>query len=284
MTWQLVIAMDRQEKIEILCATMGQHDCSKYYEMCISGCDVIYANQADHFAYEEMPGSGGRIKMLTTATVGVGKNRNLALALATGDLLLFADDDLRYEPGLAETLITAFHALPRADVIVFGLQYARNGRIFKRRLPETKRLSLFRALRYGTCTIAIRRETLLRHNLHFSELFGGGCLYSYGEDTDFLLQCFRKRLKLYSYRAVIATTDKDTSTCYTGYGEKFFFDKGALARHSLGALALPYMLRMARKKLDSSLSFSARMKYLWAGYQSFPQLISFERWMSDRAK
>ena len=120
MTWQLVIAMDRQEENSKYCAPQWDNMTVPNITKCVSAvCDVIYANQADHFAYEEMPGSGGRIKMWTTETVGVGKNRNLALALATGDLLLFADDDLRYEPGLAETLITAFHALPRADVIVF---------------------------------------------------------------------------------------------------------------------------------------------------------------------
>ncbi len=277
--WQLVIIMCEQKRIEILCATMHQTDFSKYKEMNIVDCDVIYANQAGVFAYNEMKTPENTVKMLTTATIGVGKNRNFALALASGEILLLADDDLQYEPDFAENVLQAFQLFPDAEMIMFGTKYARNGRVYKSRLPKNGKLSLFKALRYGTCAIAIRRDAVLKHNLHFSELFGGGCLYSYGEDTDFITQCFKNRLKIYSYRAIIATTNKDMSTCYTGYGEKYFFDKGALARHSLGLIAFPYMLHMARKKMESTLSFTEKLKYLWTGYKCFPKIISYDKWI-----
>lgn len=280
--WQLVIKMEKQKRIEILCATMHQTDFSKYDEMNISNCDVIFANQAGLFACDERKTSEKTVKMFTTATTGVGKNRNFALALSSGEILLFADDDLQYESNLAEIVDKAFQKFPDAEMMIFGIRYARNGNAFKSRLPETGRLSFFKALRYGTCAIAVRRDAVLKHNLRFSELFGGGCLYSYGEDTDFIVQCFRKRLKVYSYRAVIATTNKDTSTCYTGYGEKYFFDKGALARHSLGLMAFPYMLHMARKKMESELCFTERLKYLWKGYKCFPELLSYDKWMAGQ--
>lgn len=280
--WQLVIKMDRQKKIEILCATMHQTDFSKYNEMNINNCDVIFANQADRFAYHEEKISGNVVKMLTTATTGVGKNRNFALALASNEILLFADDDLQYESDLTEIVNKAFQKFPDAELMIFGIRYARNGRVFKSRLPGTGRLSFFKALRYGTCAMAVRCDSVRKYDLHFSELFGGGCRYSYGEDTDFIVQCFRKRLKIYSYGAVIATTNKDSSTCYTGYGKKYFFDKGALARHSLRLTAFPYMLHMARKKMESELGFTERLKCLWHGYRSFPKLISYDGWVTGQ--
>lgn len=274
----------KPESVEILCATMNQVDFSKLGEMNIGNCDVVFANQADAFSYDEVKLSGNTAKMVTTPTRGVGKNRNFALGIASGDILLLADDDLRYEPDYAETVKGAFRQLPDADVILFGLKYAKAGEIFKTRLPETRRLSFIRALRYGTCSIAVRRTSVMKHNLRFSELFGGGCLYSYGEDTDFIVQCFKSRLRIYSYQAVVATTSKDASTCYAGYGEKYFFDKGALARHSLGAMAFPYMLRMACKKTDSEIGALQRIACLWRGYRCFPSLISYEEWRSNRAR
>lgn len=277
----MAIGDKMSEKIEILCATMHQDDFSKYNEMNINNCDVTFANQAGIFAYNEIKMPECTLKMFTTATIGVGRNRNFALALASGEILLFADDDLQYEPDVAETVIEAFQRFPDAEMIIFGIKYAKNGKVFRSRLPETERLSFFKALKYGTCAIAVRHDSVLKHNLHFSELFGGGCLYSYGEDTDFIVQCFKKRLKIYSYHAIIATTNKDTSTCYTGYGKKYFFDKGALARHSLGLMAFPYMLHMAQKSMESELSFAERLKHLLAGYHCFSELISYDKWMTS---
>lgn len=259
---------------------MYQNDFSNYYAMNIHDCDVIFANQSDEFSYQEMAVGANSVKMLTTTTRGVGKNRNLALVMASSEILLLADDDLTYEPDMPQMVSAGFQCFPDADMIVFGTKYMKNGNVYKCRKPKSKRLSFFKALRYGTCALAVRRSSILKHNLRFTELFGGGCQYSYGEDTDFIVQCFRKHLRIYSYSEVIATTSKDSSTCFSGYGEKYFFDKGALARHSLRFIAVPYMVHMARKDLKSDLRFWEKIKFLWSGYRSFPDLISYSEWLS----
>lgn len=259
---------------------MRQSDLSKVGQMHIAGCDAVLANQADSFGYCREQVGGFIVQMITTATRGVGKNRNLALSLSTGDILLFADDDLTYEANAAEAVARAFRSLPDAEMVVFGIRYVRDGAELRTRVPTTGRLPFLRALRYGTCAIAVRRSAVLRHNLHFTELFGGGCRYSYGEDTDFIVQCYRSHMRVYGWGEVIATTSKDSSTCFTGYGEKFYFDKGALARHSLGLMALPYALRMVSKRLGSSLSPAQRLRWFVRGYRCFPKLISYEDFSS----
>lgn len=269
-------------RLEILCATMGQTDFSKLQEMKIQ-CDVLFANQADRFSYEELTWDGHTAKLLTTPTRGVGKNRNLALTLATGELLLFADDDMEYAEGAAAGIIAAFDRLPAADVILFGTHYSRCGEIYKTRQPKIGRLPFYRSLRYGTYAIAIRRAALLRHNLRFSELFGGGCLYAHGEDSDFILQCYRKGLAVYSCAFIIGTTKKDVSTCFHGYTPRFFYDKGALARHSFGLLAIPYMVHLAGKAdYPSELSWFDRWRCLWNGYRRFPALQSYADWAAEQ--
>lgn len=276
--------MDKQRELEILCATMNQTDFSKLREMNIRNCDVVFTNQSGRYGYEEIHEHLITARMLTTATRGVGKNRNLALALAQGEILLFADDDLTYEENVAETISRAYRKFPEADMIIFGIRYTKQGKVFYERVPEDGKLPFFKALRYGTCVISIRRWVVLKYNLHFTELFGGGCLYSYGEDTDFIVQCFKKKLKIYSYGEIIASSSKDLSTCNTGYGEKYFFDKGALARYSLGIMAIPYILRMSRKQMESELNWWKRMKLLWNGYISFPALVSYDEWKRQHEK
>ena len=63
---------------EVLVATMHQSDFSKISEMNISS-DVVFANQCDRTAYEELRFDGHTAKMISTETRGVGMNRNLSL-------------------------------------------------------------------------------------------------------------------------------------------------------------------------------------------------------------
>ena len=48
-----------------------------------------------------------------------------------------------------------------------------------------------------------------------------------GEDTVFIADCLRAGLKAYSYDLVLGTCAKDSSTWFSGFNEKYMFDKGA---------------------------------------------------------
>ena len=132
--------MNKQRQLEILCVTMDQTDFSKCREMNIRNCDVVFANQSGRYGYEEIHSQFITARMLTTATRGVGKNRNLALVLAAGEILLFADDDLTYEEDMPETISRAYKEFPKADMILFGIRYTKQGTIFYERLPDTGKL------------------------------------------------------------------------------------------------------------------------------------------------
>lgn len=213
-------------KIEVSVATMGQTDLSLYDKMNLS-CDAVIANQCDRWHYREEPRENGRVRMLSTATRGVGVNRNLALELADTDVILFADDDVVYYDGTLQGVREAFDALPDADVIVFGMDMTRNGEVFEQRRSQTKRLSLIRSMKFGTYRIAVRRQAVEQHHIRFSTLFGGGALYGSGEDSLFLRDCFRVGLKVYAHSYVLGRCAKDVSSWFRGYDQKYLFDKGA---------------------------------------------------------
>lgn len=220
--------MSKSLRVEVLVATMDQKDLTLYDKMNLR-CDCLITNQCGAWGYQqETRSDGSTIRMISSDTRGVGLNRNLGLSNAAGDILLFADDDICYTDGTLRAVAEAFEARPDADVIAFGLTMLRNGEIEKHVTEPDKRRFLWNSMRFGTCRIAVRREAVLKHNLSFSRLFGGGCLYGSGEDTVFLRDCFRKGLKVYSSSYVLGTCVRDQSSWFRGYDDKFFFDRGAM--------------------------------------------------------
>ena len=188
-------------------------------------CSAVIANQNEKNEFSCINYEGNQIKMITTDTKGVGKNRNIALVFSSADILLFADEDVVYNSGFAEGVVEAFNRFPEADVVVFGMDLTKKGIVYKRVRGNDKKLRVWNSLHYGTYVIAVTRKAVLKCNLHFSELFGGGCVYSSGEDSLFLLDCYRKKLKVYSSSYVLGTNPKDVSTWFFGYNNKYFFNK-----------------------------------------------------------
>lgn len=265
------------EKLQVLVATMHRKDLSLAEEMHID-CAAVIANQADREEVQYLSRPRGEVKMITTATRGVGLNRNIALLASEAKLLLLADDDVVYYDGMAEAVIRAFEENPKADVLIFGMDLVKDGKVVSKRRPPQKRLRVFNAMRYGTYTIALRREAMLRANLSFHRCFGGGCRYSAGEDSLFLKACFDKGLRVYGHSYVLGTCCKDSSTWFTSYDEKYFYDKGALVRHLFPRcpyLMAPYFA--IRFKRETKLGVWQRLKLVFAGVAGGKRLLPYEK-------
>lgn len=213
-------------KLEVLLATMNQEDMSKYYDMNIQ-TDIVIANQAEDNYYMENNINGNKVKMITTNDKGVGKNRNLAMLYSSKEILLCADDDMRYVDNYEKGIIDAFEQLEDADVIIFSCNITKNGAVIRECKNQIKRVNIFNSMKYGACVIAFRRESITKNNIFFNQLFGGGCLYGAGEDSLFLKDCFNNRLKVYTHSFNIGNCSKDKSSWFTGYNDKYLYDKGA---------------------------------------------------------
>lgn len=216
----------REDRIQVLVATMHQHDFSKVEEMKIA-TDVLFANQADRTEFSFQKYDSFEARMVTTPTRGVGINRNLALGHATGDILLLADDDVVYCDGYAQMVYRAFRDHPDADAVVFNIDTV-GAEISSRRNRKSKRVRLHNAMNYGAVRIAVRRESLLRERISFSGFFGGGAMYSSGEDSLFIRDMLHRGFRIYTSDQTIAVVDQRESTWFRGYNEKYLYDKGAL--------------------------------------------------------
>jgi len=232
-------------KIEVLATTMFQKDLTKYKEMNIQ-TDVVFANQDDRHEYIEERIEGNFVKMVTTPYRGVGKNRNMALLSAAGDILLFGDDDLIYVDGYGVAIEKAFESIPDADIILFNLgtlDKEDGGRVNL----NCSKVNLLNVLNYGMPRVAIRRSSIEKANLWITTLFGGGSKYCGGEDNLFLVTALKKGLKIYTHPFYIGMLKKRESTWFDGFNEKFFFDNGAFLETAFPVLKHPFAWYFAVK-------------------------------------
>jgi len=252
-------------KLQVLVATMGQQDTGLAQKMNIR-CDAVIANQADREDEVTEHTPYGTVHMITTATRGVGRNRNIALAAADADILLMADDDVTYAEGMPQQVLAAFAENPDADGIVFGMDMMKDGAVTESRTEPWHRLRVWNAMRYGTYRIAVRREALVKHNITFHQSFGGGCPFSAGEDSLFLKTCLDRGLRMYAHPYVLGTCCKDTSSWFVGYNEKYFYDKGVLVRqmfpYTAYIMALYFGLHFKR---ETALGPLQRLRLVYAG-------------------
>ena len=79
------------DTLQVLVATMHQKDFSIGETMNIR-CGAVFANQADRNETAISQTQWGNWKMVTTATRGVGLNRNFGLMSADADILLLDPD------------------------------------------------------------------------------------------------------------------------------------------------------------------------------------------------
>lgn len=260
------------ETLQVLLATMNQKDLSVAEAMNLR-CGAVIANQADR----EETLCQGELKMITTATRGVGLNRNIALLAADSDIVLFSDDDVVYNDGMEEAVLTAFRENPKADVLIFGMDMVKDGKVTERRHEKKRRLHFWNAMRFGTYRIAARRGALLRENIFFHQQFGGGCPFSAGEDSLFLKTCFDRGLKVYAHDYVLGRCCKDSSSWFVGYNEKYFYDKGVLVRRLFprlyGVMGVYFALHFKRK---TDIGPGKRLKLVYAGIRSGKTMKNYE--------
>lgn len=254
--------------VQVLVSTMNQTDYSLLKKMNIQ-TDAIVINQCSESKFDEFLFNGHKIKWISLNERGVGLSRNTAFMHATGDILIFADDDVVYNDGYEKKILNFFKKY-NCSVAVFNITSLNLSR------PEyadkyNHRLNLFNCLKYGAARIAIKRESLLKSNIFFSLLFGGGAVYQAGEDNLFLTTCIRRGLKVYASKKYIGTVAQQDSTWFKGYNEKYYFDRGALfyAMYGKNAQLMLLLMEIHSMKRAKSLNIIDRLKLQYRGIDEF---------------
>lgn len=216
-------------RIEVLLATMFfENEPQNYLEEMNIKTDLIVGNQCDKSGDEEFFHAENKVRVISTTDRGVGKNRNLALEHATADIVLFADNDVKYYDGYKDKILSFYAQNPDADVVIFNFKESRDGEPLHDLNTQTKKAKLKDVTKFGACVISAKRESLIKNDVTFSLMFGGGARYGSGEDSIFIADCFRKKLNVYLCAETLGEIINRESTWFKGITEKYVFDKGAL--------------------------------------------------------
>ncbi len=266
-------------RVQVLVAAMHQEDFALAERLHLQS-DAIIANQCSRCENAQAACGPFTVRMLSRPERGVGLNRNVALLHATGEFLLFADDDEVLADGYADAVARAFDENPQADGIIFNIGTLGTD-MGRRQNTAVRRVRPWNALNYGAVRLAVRASSVRRENLTFHTCFGGGTRYNAGEDTLFITDMLRHGLKLYTHPFCIAAVDQTASTWFTGYDEKYLHDKGALfaavSRFWARGLCLQDLARHPQLCRESGLTFPAAYRVMVCGIRDFAALNPFTK-------
>lgn len=240
-------------KIEVLLATMFfEQENDKYLDNMNIQSDIIIGNQSNIVKNERYVYNEHNVTVLTRDERGIGKNRNLCLSFSNADVVLFADNDVTYYDGYVSKIENFYLTHPKADVVIFNFKQKRGDEPLHDINLKNKKAKLKDITKFGACVVSVRRESILRKRINFSLLFGAS-KYGCGEDTLFLIDCYRAGLNIYLSSDTLGEVINRESTWFSGITERYILDKGALFRAMFPKMYFIFIIRhvLKYKKLYS---------------------------------
>ena len=217
-------------------------------------------NNEDIFEFEN-------IRCFSMNEKGASKSRNNLMRLAKGDICIFADDDMIYDKNYENTITKAFEKNPDADIILFYIGNYNENREKNKHIGN-KKINILDIMRARTSEIAFRKSFIEKYNIKFDENFGPPNKFKKGEDTIFLADCLKNKVKIYSVDEKIGSVKNETSTWFTGYNEEFLFCQGALFYRIYGIFSKLIFLQFVIRKYGlykKNLSIFAAYKQMVLG-------------------
>ncbi len=129
-------------------------------------------------------------KQLSLETTGVAKSRNVAIENASGEYLVFADDDIIFsEHGLQEAIT---YLDQNQDVsLVLCRASDTEGKLRKNYSQEIEVLGLFNSAKAATYEMIVRVSDVKRLGVRFDERFGAGVENYLGDEYIFIVDLIR---------------------------------------------------------------------------------------------
>ena len=135
------------------------------------------------------------IKYITSFEKGVTKSRNLAIAMASSDIVFFCDDDVIYKLGIQSDIISAHEKYIDAGFITFAYtesELESEPHRFKKSMYEH---SFFSILSVGTIQVSCKRKTIVSNEIYFPEDMGAGNKIFLCDEPVFLSGFIKKGIK-----------------------------------------------------------------------------------------
>lgn len=210
---------------------------------------------------------------------GLSKARNYALAVCTGQIVAFPDDDCWYPAGTLSKVDHWFRQHDEFQLLSLTARDedgVRSGNRWHAAICDIRAINIFRTS--ASYTFFARRSDV-RERLRFDEKLGigSGTRFGSGEDTDFMLRFLKGRRGCFLSKWHVGHPRKDMLGGHMTVDRSFSYGQGmgrVLGKHSLFPLWLALMgydyarailLVALRRKTPAALYF-AHAKGIWSSY------------------
>ncbi len=254
---------EKLAKTEILLSCMFLSDSEEIIKRSHITSDTVIINQCDEENYKEENICNALMRTFSVTDRGLTKSRNLAISKSQADICIICDDDEIFNEGYEKAVLSAYDALPDADIIIFDM--------VDRPLKwgdSIKKLSYIDLMSVSSWQITFRREKLLASGVLFDENMGAGSGNGAEEEFRFLTQCRKAKLRIYHYPFRLASVAQTQSTWFKGFDEEFFVNRGNTTRYIMGLpLSVLYAAyyAFAKRKQLSGMSMLRAFSYTVKG-------------------
>ncbi len=254
---------EKLAKTEILLSCMFLSDSKEMIKRSHITSDTVIINQCDEENYKEENICNALLRTFSVTDRGLTKSRNLAISKSQADICIICDDDEIFNEGYEKAVLSAYDALPDADIIIFDM--------VDRPLKwgnSIKRLGYIDLMSVSSWQITFRREKLLASGVLFDENMGAGSGNGAEEEFRFLTQCRKAKLRIYHYPFRLASVAQTQSTWFKGFDEEFFVNRGNTTRYIMGLpLSVLYAAyyAFAKRKQLSGMSMLRAFSYTVKG-------------------
>lgn len=203
----------------------------------------IISHQVTDEQFRTVPEKLKRRDVLVTQIEGRGlcRNRNNALALAKGDIVMLADDDVCYRSEHIRNVIDAFKSNNDMDVACFKIATPAGDPEYKDYTGHTYLLNDQSGHYISTLEIVFRLDAVKSKDIVFDERFGlGSKLDSFGEEAVFIHDCIKAGLKVrYIPEYIVEHPAESSIKTLEKYATSNNVFKGAYDARRYGWLAFP---------------------------------------------
>lgn len=157
---------------------------------------------------------------------GISKSRNHAISLATGDICLICDDDVRYTNEYINTIIYIFQK-KKPDVALFKIKTGNGESEYKNYPPYEYKLEIDKMHWPSSIEIAFRTQSI-KNMIFFDERFGLGTALVGGEEYFFIRDSIEKDLNVHYYPFyIVGHSLESTNKSLHKYDRKKIMGRGA---------------------------------------------------------
>jgi hypothetical protein len=265
------VAMKMKYNVQVLISTMNQtpNTITELIDKMNIASDAVVGNQCDKDEIWQFEINGCYIEVLSSSERGLSKNRNKEIREAQADICVIADDDMCFNPGYVDTLVSLYSRYKNADLIVFNIGEQKQTRYITKKIKKLNPLS---CLKYSGARITFKRTSIIRKGIMFDTRFGSGSKYISGEDNLFLSQCIKSGLRAIAVPEQIAMLREcRDSTWYKGMNDDYFYSRGAFFFTFSRFFYVIFIVRFAiknRQKFKNEMTVGKSIRLMLKGAHS----------------